>query len=74
METCQYLREELQQITWQTFLQEEIENYQNKVRQHTKLWHAFFEAWYFHNTLQNSLFHCFLFTIRNVYFCVFSKK
>ncbi|KAM9063585.1 nuclear receptor ROR-alpha isoform 2-T2 [Sarcophilus harrisii] len=30
METCQYLREELQQITWQTFLQEEIENYQNK--------------------------------------------
>lgn len=32
LETCQYLREELQQITWQTFLQEEIENYQNKVR------------------------------------------
>lgn len=31
METCQYLREELQQITWQTFLQEEIENYQSKV-------------------------------------------
>ncbi|OWK09412.1 RORA [Cervus elaphus hippelaphus] len=31
LETCQYLREELQQITWQTFLQEEIENYQNKV-------------------------------------------
>ncbi|XP_054421311.1 nuclear receptor ROR-alpha isoform X2 [Pteronotus mesoamericanus] len=30
LETCQYLREELQQITWQTFLQEEIENYQNK--------------------------------------------
>jgi RAR-related orphan receptor alpha len=25
------LREELQQIMWQTFLQEEIENYQNKV-------------------------------------------
>ncbi|XP_068814306.1 nuclear receptor ROR-alpha isoform X4 [Struthio camelus] len=33
METCQYLREELQQITWQTFLQEEIENYQNKQRE-----------------------------------------
>lgn len=32
METCQYLREELQQITWQTFLQEEIENYQSKVK------------------------------------------
>lgn len=31
LETCQYLREELQQITWQTFLQEEIENYQSKV-------------------------------------------
>ena len=31
METCQYLREELQQMTWQAFLQEEIENYQNKV-------------------------------------------
>lgn len=31
METCQYLREELQQITWQNFLQEEIDNYQNKV-------------------------------------------
>lgn len=31
LETCQYLREELQQITWQTFLQEEVENYQNKV-------------------------------------------
>ncbi|XP_075016408.1 nuclear receptor ROR-alpha isoform X3 [Calonectris borealis] len=33
METCQYLREELQQITWQTFLQDEIENYQNKQRE-----------------------------------------
>ncbi|XDA78388.1 hypothetical protein R6Z07F_008484 [Ovis aries] len=33
LETCQYLREELQQITWQTFLQEEIENYQNKQRE-----------------------------------------
>ncbi|XP_039196028.1 nuclear receptor ROR-alpha isoform X2 [Crotalus tigris] len=33
METCQYLREELQQITWQTFLQEEIENYQSKQRE-----------------------------------------
>ncbi|RXM32622.1 Nuclear receptor ROR-alpha [Acipenser ruthenus] len=30
METCQYLREELQQMTWQTFLQEEMENYQSK--------------------------------------------
>nr|DBA31613.1 TPA: hypothetical protein GDO54_007421 [Pyxicephalus adspersus] len=33
METCQYLREELQQITWQTFLQEEIESYQSKQRE-----------------------------------------
>uniref|UniRef100_A0A452VHW2 RAR related orphan receptor A n=1 Tax=Ursus maritimus TaxID=29073 RepID=A0A452VHW2_URSMA len=33
LETCQYLREELQQITWQTFLQEEIESYQNKQRE-----------------------------------------
>ncbi|NP_001072663.1 nuclear receptor ROR-alpha [Xenopus tropicalis] len=32
METCQYLREELQQLMWQTFLQEEIDNYQSKVR------------------------------------------
>ncbi|KAI2648253.1 Nuclear receptor ROR-alpha A [Labeo rohita] len=30
METCQYLREELQQMTWQAFLQEEVESYQNK--------------------------------------------
>ncbi|MGH0138635.1 UNVERIFIED_CONTAM: hypothetical protein FKN15_066882 [Acipenser sinensis] len=33
METCQYLREELQQMTWQTFLQEEMENYQSKPRE-----------------------------------------
>ncbi|MEQ2160629.1 hypothetical protein GOODEAATRI_001339 [Goodea atripinnis] len=32
METCQYLREELQQMTWQAFLQEEVESYQSKVR------------------------------------------
>ena len=31
METCQYLREELQQMTWQAFLQEEVESYQSKV-------------------------------------------
>lgn len=74
METCQYLREELQQITWQTFLQEEIENYQNKVRQQAKLWHAFLKAWCFPNTLQNSLFHCLLFTTGNVDLRVFSKK
>ncbi|XP_036837595.1 nuclear receptor ROR-alpha A isoform X2 [Oncorhynchus mykiss] len=29
-ETCQYLREELQSMTWQAFLQEEIETYQTK--------------------------------------------
>uniref|UniRef100_A0A6I8QDG3 RAR related orphan receptor A n=1 Tax=Xenopus tropicalis TaxID=8364 RepID=A0A6I8QDG3_XENTR len=33
METCQYLREELQQLMWQTFLQEEIDNYQSKQRE-----------------------------------------
>uniref|UniRef100_A0A673IH80 Nuclear receptor ROR-alpha-like n=1 Tax=Sinocyclocheilus rhinocerous TaxID=307959 RepID=A0A673IH80_9TELE len=33
METCQYLREELQQMTWQTFLQEEVESYQSKPRE-----------------------------------------
>ncbi|KAG7245342.1 hypothetical protein INR49_010792, partial [Caranx melampygus] len=33
METCQYLREELQQMTWQAFLQEEVESYQNKPRE-----------------------------------------
>ncbi|TNN29771.1 Nuclear receptor ROR-alpha [Liparis tanakae] len=31
METCQYLREELQQMTWQAFLQEEVESYQSKL-------------------------------------------
>lgn len=35
METCQYLREELQQMTWQAFLQEEVESYQNKVNTHS---------------------------------------
>lgn len=34
METCQYLREELQQMTWQAFLQEEVESYQSKVPRH----------------------------------------
>ncbi|KAM9422059.1 nuclear receptor ROR-alpha A-like isoform 3-T3 [Salvelinus alpinus] len=29
-ETCQYLREELQSMTWHAFLQEEIETYQTK--------------------------------------------
>eukprot|EP00063_Salmo_salar_P057312 XP_014032147.1 PREDICTED: nuclear receptor ROR-alpha-like isoform X1 [Salmo salar] len=29
-ETCQYLREELQSMSWQAFLQEEIETYQTK--------------------------------------------
>uniref|UniRef100_A0A8C7M4V9 RAR-related orphan receptor A, paralog a n=1 Tax=Oncorhynchus kisutch TaxID=8019 RepID=A0A8C7M4V9_ONCKI len=33
METCQYLREELQQMTWQAFLQEEMESYQTKPRE-----------------------------------------
>ncbi|XP_023203043.1 nuclear receptor ROR-alpha isoform X1 [Xiphophorus maculatus] len=33
METCQYLREELQQMTWQAFLQEEVESYQSKPRE-----------------------------------------
>uniref|UniRef100_A0A3Q3J7B7 RAR related orphan receptor A n=1 Tax=Monopterus albus TaxID=43700 RepID=A0A3Q3J7B7_MONAL len=33
METCQYLREELQQMTWQAFLQEEVETYQSKPRE-----------------------------------------
>ncbi|KAJ3594266.1 hypothetical protein NHX12_006597, partial [Muraenolepis orangiensis] len=32
-ETCQYLQEELQQNTWQTFLQDEVECYQNKPRE-----------------------------------------
>ncbi|KAM4592272.1 nuclear receptor ROR-alpha A-like isoform 2-T3 [Odontesthes bonariensis] len=30
LETCQYLREELQQISWQSFLQDEVETYQSK--------------------------------------------
>ncbi|KAM4602471.1 nuclear receptor ROR-alpha A-like [Polymixia lowei] len=33
LETCQYLREELQQMTWHAFLQEEVENYQTKPRE-----------------------------------------
>ncbi|XP_059496129.1 nuclear receptor ROR-alpha A isoform X2 [Stegostoma tigrinum] len=33
IETCQYLREELQQITWQAYVQEEVEIYQNKPRE-----------------------------------------
>uniref|UniRef100_A0A3B3S4Z5 RAR-related orphan receptor A, paralog a n=1 Tax=Paramormyrops kingsleyae TaxID=1676925 RepID=A0A3B3S4Z5_9TELE len=33
VETCQYLREELQQMSWQAFLQEEVESYQNKPRE-----------------------------------------
>lgn len=31
LETCQYLREELQQMSWQSFLQDEVESYQSKV-------------------------------------------
>ncbi|XP_056134278.1 nuclear receptor ROR-alpha A-like isoform X2 [Lampris incognitus] len=33
LETCQYLREELQQMTWQAFLQEEVDSYQSKPRE-----------------------------------------
>ncbi|XP_078141591.1 nuclear receptor ROR-alpha A-like [Centroberyx gerrardi] len=33
VETCQYLREELQQMSWQAFLQEEVEGYQSKPRE-----------------------------------------
>ncbi|KAM3842316.1 nuclear receptor ROR-alpha A-like, partial [Diretmus argenteus] len=33
LETCQYLREELQQMSWQAFLQEEVERYQDKPRE-----------------------------------------
>ncbi|XP_071345956.1 nuclear receptor ROR-alpha A-like isoform X2 [Trachinotus anak] len=33
LETCQYLREELQQMSWQSFLQDEVENYQSKPRE-----------------------------------------
>ena len=32
LETCQYLREELQQMSWQNFQQDEVEGYQGKVR------------------------------------------
>uniref|UniRef100_A0A665WQY8 NR LBD domain-containing protein n=1 Tax=Echeneis naucrates TaxID=173247 RepID=A0A665WQY8_ECHNA len=31
LETCQYLGEELQQMSWQSFVQEEVETYQSKV-------------------------------------------
>ncbi|XP_029283221.1 nuclear receptor ROR-alpha A-like isoform X2 [Cottoperca gobio] len=30
LETCQYLREELHQMSWQKFLQDEVESYQSK--------------------------------------------
>uniref|UniRef100_A0A672FX87 Nuclear receptor ROR-alpha A-like n=1 Tax=Salarias fasciatus TaxID=181472 RepID=A0A672FX87_SALFA len=30
LETCQYLREELQQMSWQSFMQDEVESYQSK--------------------------------------------
>ncbi|XP_041847006.1 nuclear receptor ROR-alpha A-like isoform X3 [Melanotaenia boesemani] len=33
LETCQYLREELQQMSWQSFLQDEVERYQSKPRE-----------------------------------------
>uniref|UniRef100_A0A4W6CS57 RAR related orphan receptor A n=1 Tax=Lates calcarifer TaxID=8187 RepID=A0A4W6CS57_LATCA len=33
LETCQYLREELQQMSWQNFLQDEVERYQSKPRE-----------------------------------------
>ncbi|AWP01048.1 putative nuclear receptor ROR-alpha-like [Scophthalmus maximus] len=33
LETCQYLREELQQMSWQNFLQDEVESYQSKPRE-----------------------------------------
>ncbi|CAL8243616.1 unnamed protein product [Lota lota] len=33
METCQYLQEELQQNTWQTFLLDEVECYQSKPKE-----------------------------------------
>ncbi|XP_038557523.1 nuclear receptor ROR-alpha A-like isoform X3 [Micropterus salmoides] len=33
LETCQYLKEELQQMTWQNFLQDEVEIYQSKPRE-----------------------------------------
>ncbi|KAF1393296.1 hypothetical protein PFLUV_G00037130 [Perca fluviatilis] len=33
LETCQYLREELQQMSWQNFPQDEVESYQSKPRE-----------------------------------------
>ncbi|XP_061594862.1 nuclear receptor ROR-alpha A-like isoform X1 [Cololabis saira] len=33
LETCQYLREELQQMSWQSFLQDEVEKYQRRPRE-----------------------------------------
>ncbi|XP_028257261.1 nuclear receptor ROR-alpha A-like isoform X1 [Parambassis ranga] len=33
LETCQYLKEELQQMSWQSFLQDEVESYQSKPRE-----------------------------------------
>nr|XP_046253841.1 nuclear receptor ROR-alpha A-like [Scatophagus argus] len=33
LETCQYLREELQQMSWENFVQDEVENYQRKPRE-----------------------------------------
>ncbi|XP_076011497.1 nuclear receptor ROR-alpha A-like isoform X2 [Genypterus blacodes] len=33
LETCQYLREELQQMSWQSIQQEELESYQSKPRE-----------------------------------------
>uniref|UniRef100_A0A3P8NR44 RAR related orphan receptor A n=1 Tax=Astatotilapia calliptera TaxID=8154 RepID=A0A3P8NR44_ASTCA len=37
LETCQYLREELQQMSWQSFLQDEVESYQSKPQE--VMWH-----------------------------------
>lgn len=68
METCQYLREELQQITWQTFLQEEIENYQNKVQKNTKMWCAFYKARYFAFSLLSLHYQEYV-----TFWCVFNK-
>uniref|UniRef100_A0A665WT42 RAR-related orphan receptor C a n=1 Tax=Echeneis naucrates TaxID=173247 RepID=A0A665WT42_ECHNA len=33
LETCQYLGEELQQMSWQSFVQEEVETYQSKTQE-----------------------------------------
>ncbi|XP_022061271.1 nuclear receptor ROR-alpha A-like isoform X2 [Acanthochromis polyacanthus] len=33
LETCQYLKEELQQMSWQSFEQDEVETYQSKPRE-----------------------------------------